>query len=100
MKKKNRKQTSAATIAYKALLRETKIKPAMLVKKYPGITFPTLLRIKHGKKGLQNTDEHYLKLFLRLLKMEYNRRIKEEGGEGASTILKIFMEISCLEHDI
>ena len=64
----------------------------MLVKRFPDVTYTTLRRIEEGRPGKASTDKYYLQIFLRLMNEEYYRLI-QNGGDGASNILKRIKEI-------
>ncbi len=97
--KQEKKQPTALGFAYEAVTRDLKCTHQQLVNENVGVNHPTLRRIRNGLTIKPITHAFYMRLFLRILKDEYVRRI-EEGGEGATEILRTLAGILLMEHNM
>ena len=84
--------TAALTIAYKAVMKLGYTHQSLIEENY-GVNFPTLRRIQSGKPGKPVTDRFYLKLFVTLLKREYDRLTSEADTAATRALLKTLSQI-------
>ena len=84
------KAKSALTLAYDCVVRNG-WSHAKLRDSY-GITFPTLRRIRNGVKGKVRTDEYCMRVFVSVLKEEYETDLRN-GKEGCANMNRAFREI-------
>ncbi|MBR5394919.1 MAG: hypothetical protein IK144_07540 [Bacteroidaceae bacterium] len=91
--------TTALTIAYRAVIR-LGYTHQRLVEENIGVNYPTLRRIQSGKPGKTATDRFYLRLFVTLLKQEYERLSAEADTAGTRAMLKTLSEILYAELEI
>lgn len=81
----------ALSIAYNATI-ALKITHQQFVDEY-NFNFPTLRRIREGKSGKPANDWYSLKIFVRILKKEYVRRMTEDCGDNSRQLLIALSEI-------
>ena len=61
-----------------------------------GVNYPTLRNIRDGKNVKKGTERFYLQLFVGLINNEYERCMCN-GGDGASSLLKVMRDILLAE---
>lgn len=90
--KPNVENKSALKIAYDAILRHG-YTHQRLVEKNRGVCYPTLRRIRDGIPVKPVTVRFYLRLFVTLLKKEYERLSAEADTAGTRALLMTLSRI-------
>jgi len=92
-------KTQALTIAYEAVMR-IGYSHKRLIRENLGVNDRTLSRIHSGKAGKPSTDRFYLRLFVTLLKREYDRLLSEADTAGTRALLRTLSQILYAELEI
>lgn len=91
-------QAAALKTAYDAVNQILEKTPAMLEKENYGVNLPTLRRVKRCQPIKPVTYAFYMRLFMRMLLEEYQRRIQK--GDTGREILRVLAEIALQEHNM